>query len=124
MICKSAPFSSYDLIITNQRQNSMLSKIIQFEKKQSHSFLIFEKICKRIIKKTIFLVYSGPLKVNFRQYMQLLKSQCLLLTLITVSFLYSIIFQYQSPLFCLFLFHISFLNLLTLRHILQFSYSF
>ena len=31
--------------------NSKLSKLIQFEKKQSLKFLIFEKICKIIIKK-------------------------------------------------------------------------
>ena len=99
--CKSAPVSSNDSIIANHRQsslngtdhnNSVLSKIIQFERKQSHNYSIFEKICKRIIKKSIFLVYSVPLKVIS----------------IFVPFLYSIIFQYLPPLFLHFFVFISY----------------
>ena len=110
VLSRSTPVSSYNSINANQRQisrtrtdqyNSKLSKVIQFEKKQSLNFLIFEKICKRIIKKkkTIFLVYSGPLKVNFRLYIRLLTSQCFFLTLITVSIICCIIFQYLPSLF-------------------------
>ena len=75
MFHKSAPVSSNDPINTNHIQisqtgtdhfNSKVSKNIQFEKKRSLSFLIFDKVCKRIIKKTKYLVYSGPLTVNFR----------------------------------------------------------
>ena len=39
----------------NDHYNSRLSKVIQFEKKQSLNFLIFEKICKRIIKNYVLV---------------------------------------------------------------------
>ena len=77
--------------------NSKPSKVIQFERKQSLNFLKFEKICKRTIAKTTFLVYSGPLKVNFRLNIRLLTSQYFFLTLITVSFICSIVFHIYFP---------------------------
>ena len=72
---KFASLSSNGPINTNRRQilltetencYSKLSKVIQFEKKRSISFLIFHKSVKKIIKRTILLIYSEPLKVNFR----------------------------------------------------------
>ena len=57
---KSAPVSSHDSINALLREISLtgtdhynfkLSKVIEFGKKQLLNFLIFEKICKRIIKK-------------------------------------------------------------------------
>ena len=63
MLRKSTPVSSHDSINANHRQisltgtdpnNSKLSKVIQVEEKQSLSFSIFEKICKRIVRKLYF----------------------------------------------------------------------
>ena len=100
MVHRSTSVSSHYSINANHRQRSLtgtnhydskLSKVIQFEKKQSLNTLIFEKISNRIIKKTIFLVK------NIEHI--LFTSQCFFQTLITVSSICSIIFQYLSPLF-------------------------
>ena len=120
MLSWSEPVSSHDSINAYHRQISLtgtdhniskLFKVIQVEKKQSLNILIFEKICKRIIKKkkqTIFPVKN----IGHTLY----ASHSFFLTLITISFICSITFQYLSPLsflFFLFLFHFLFLDLLT-----------
>ena len=46
--------------------NSKLSTNIQCGNNKHSAFLIFQKICKKINKKTIFLTYFGPLKANYR----------------------------------------------------------
>ena len=108
-------FSSHDsknanhmkiLLTGTDHHNSKFSKVIQFEEKQSLNILIFEKICKRTITKIIFMVKNI-------EYIFLIL-QCFFVTLITVSFICSIIFQYLPPLVFNFivLFHLLFLNLL------------
>ena len=45
-------------LIGTDHFNYKLSKVIQFEKKESLISLILQKICTEIMEKTIFLVYS------------------------------------------------------------------
>ena len=130
MLCRSAPVSSHDSINAYHRQISLtgtdhniskLFKVIQVEKKQSLNILIFEKICKRIIKKkkkTIFPVKN----IGHTLY----ASHSFFLTLITISFICSITFQYLSPLsfhffFCFYFTYFFLICSPTPKHILQFS---
>ena len=69
-------------------------KNIQYEKNNHSVFLIFLKTCKKIDKKTIFLAYVGPLKVNYRLFLRLLTLHCFFLTLIAVFYMYNTIYLY------------------------------
>ena len=46
--------------------NPTLSTNSQFEKNNHSDFLILQKLCQNVNKKTIFLAYFGPLKTNYR----------------------------------------------------------
>ena len=75
MLRKSTFVSSHDSINANQKQISLieidhynfkLSNVIQFEKKQSLNFLIFEKICKKIMKNDnsgIFWTFKSTFQI-------------------------------------------------------------
>ena len=98
---------------------------MQCEKNNHSLFLNFPKICKKVEKKkTIFLAYFGPLKVNYRLFLQLLTLYRFLLTLKTFFFVsimpYIFICFYYFLILC-FYFHLLFLNLLATKHILQFT---
>ena len=137
VLSRSTPVSSYNSINANQRQisrtrtdqyNSKLSKVIQFEKKQSLNFLIFEKICKRIIKKKknyisgIFWTFKSKFQIiHTATYITVFlpdSNNCFYYMLYHISIFALTIFS----LFC-FLFYLLFLNLLAPRHVLQFSYN-
>ena len=121
MLSWSEPVSSHDSINAYHRQISLtgtdhniskLFKVIQVEKKQLLNILIFEKICKRIIKKKTKQTTFPVKNIGHTLY----ASHSFFLTLITISFICRITFQYLSPLsflFFLFLFHFLFLDLLT-----------
>ena len=115
------PISQNGQTHSNNSSNCQLSTNIQCEK-NNHS-LNFPKICKNIDRKTIFLAYFGHLKANYRLFLRLLILHCFFLTLITVFICIipcaHIIFYYF--LILCFYFHLLFLNLLTTKHILQFT---
>ena len=45
-----------------------ISEDVQFEEINHSTFLMFQKVYRKINEKTIFLVYFGPEKVNYKQY--------------------------------------------------------
>ena len=109
MLSWSEPVSSHDSINAYHRQISLtgtdhniskLFKVIQVEKKQLLNILIFEKICKRIIKKKKKQTTFPVKNIGHTLY----ASHSFFLTLITISFICSITFQYLSPLSFLFFF--------------------
>ena len=85
-------------------------KLFSLVKNNYSFFQDFGKTASESSKKYIFLIYCGPLKVNFRWYMRILSSQCFFLVLLAVYFICSIIFQHLCPLifFVLFLFYLFF----------------
>ena len=103
--------------------NSKLSTNIQWKKNNHSVFLIFQKLCQNINKKTCFWHILGPLKANNRLFMQLLRLQflpdsknCLFICL--VPYIPICIYYF---LILLFYFHLLPPSLLTTRYILQFT---
>ena len=80
--------------------NSKLSTNIQCKKNHHSAFLIFQKLCQNINKKTISLAYFGPLEANYIQFIRLLTLHCFSLTLITgFSYVQCHIFPSLSTIF-------------------------
>ena len=52
--------------VHNKEDLTKHSTNIQRENNRHSAFLIFQKTCKKISQKTIFLTYFGPLKANYR----------------------------------------------------------
>ena len=102
--------------------NSKLSTNIQCKKNHHSTFLIFQKLCQNINKKTISLAYFGPLEANYIQFIRL---QFITLFLpdsnnwfFVCSVSYIPIFVYYFLILC-FYFHLPCHLLLATRHILQ-----
>ena len=103
--------------------NSKLSTNIQWKKKNHFVFLIFQKLCQNITKKTYFWHIFGPLKVNYRSFTRLFTLHCFFLTLktaflclvpyIPISIYYFLILRFY--------FHLLLPSLLTTIYILQFT---
>ena len=74
-----------------------LSTNIQCEKNNHPAYLIFQKICKKVNKKLIFLTYFGPLKLQI--ILSVTYIHCFFLTLINVSCMFSTIHPHLSLFF-------------------------
>ena len=104
--------------------NSKLFTNIQCEKNNHSAFLLFQKICKKIIKKNyisnIFWTFKGKLQiVHAATYIALLlpdSNNYFFICLVP----YIHICLYYFLILC-FYFHLLFLTLLATRHILQFT---
>ena len=107
MLCKSTPVSSHDLITANHRQIS-LTGIDHYNSKLckvTHFFNIWEPLQENL-KSTTYTTVFLPDSNNCFFYV---------VSYFNIRLHYFFIF--------LVLFHLLFLNLLSLKHILQFSYN-
>ena len=97
-------------------------QIFNVRKKKNIQFFEFSKNLKKIDKKTIFLGYFGPLKANYRLFLQLITLHYFFLTLLFFICIipYIHICSYYFLILC-FYFHLLFLNLPATKHILHFT---